>query len=107
MSAFEPMPENRFNELGTAVLMFFLTEPLPTIMDHQVDAQFTRLCPLLVGLSQRFQALMSEHGLVIAKTIDVAPAELQRFSDELHRKLGEDRRMYQSKPVIHPAHPQV
>lgn len=107
MSAFEPMSDDRFNVLGTAILMFFLTEPSPRIKDHQVDAQFTKLCPLLIGISQRFQALMCEHGLVIADTIRVTPAELQCFSDELHRRLGEDRRMYQSKPVIHPAHPQV
>lgn len=107
MSGFDQMSEERFNALGTAILMFFLTEPSPVIMGHQVDAQFTKLCPLLIGLSQRFQALMSEHGLVIADTICVTPAELQHFSDELHRRLGEDRRMYQSKPVIHPARPLV
>lgn len=107
MFGFSRMSEERFNALGAAILTFFLTEPSPMIKDHQVDAQFTKLCPLLISLSQRFQALMSEHGLVVASAIGVSPAELQLFSDELHRRLGDDRRMYQSKPVIHPTRPLV
>ncbi len=108
MTSLSLMPREDMERICLKLLVFALQVPPLHIANHQVGRERTVLLPVLVGFAHRFQALLQEHGLEVAKEIGVSPRDLQWFCDSLEASLGDrDARLFQSRSIAGSGHPLV